>query len=265
MNLMLMDNLDDILAETVASFHPILATTPTSDVNDSLNENTTIIPSTTSTTVPTTIVSSKPIAPLLPAATRDAFGAGPTTLTEMGVVVATPVCVSPSPSVTRTVRSNTIVEIQTSTTKKSKKKRTINPICPGPAKKRSKAAPSKSVSKPAKDEEEDKAIQERKRQRNRDHARKSRQRKKSLTGSLQKSLEELKLENAKLREQIHAVIGKNKTDTIVQSRLATPTEKFIEQLKNPINTVVDSDALSFLQGLRQKMATISNKPTQIIA
>jgi len=113
-------------------------------------------------------------------------------------------------------------------------------------------------------DEEDEAIQEQRRQRNRDHARKSRLRKKSLTGSLQNSLEELKIENAKLREQIYAAIGKNKTETMVKASLASPTENFIAALKKPENRVLGAETLSSLQGLTAKISP-PNDPVQIVA
>jgi hypothetical protein len=116
----------------------------------------------------------------------------------------------------------------------------------------------------ARDSEDGEVIEEQRRQRNRDHARKSRLRKKSLTGSLQNSMEELKAENAKLREQIYAAVGRNKTDSMVEKTLATPTNKFVAGLKKPEHRVVDAETLSFLQGLRTKISP-STFPVQMVA
>jgi hypothetical protein len=95
--------------------------------------------------------------------------------------------------------------------------------------------------------------QEAKRERNRYHARRSRQRKQSITDSLKVSLEELKAENAKLREQIYAAIGQAKSDSLVEARLASPAKNFISAFKKPVNRVLDSKAVEFFQGLRKNI------------
>jgi single-stranded DNA-specific DHH superfamily exonuclease len=104
--------------------------------------------------------------------------------------------------------------------------------------------------------DEDK-VQKARRERNKTHAKRSRQRKKSLTGGLQQSLNELKEENVKLRGHIYAIIGQKKTDSMVDSmvdaRLASPTKNVIGALKKPENRVVDSSTQAFLQGLRKKI------------
>lgn len=97
----------------------------------------------------------------------------------------------------------------------------------------------------------DNEVHEQRRERNREHARKSRLRKKSLTEGLQQSMVELKEENSKLRERVHALIGEKQTEAIVQARLIAPTENFITALKN--NCVVDNEAKQFLQSLRKKL------------
>ena len=109
------------------------------------------------------------------------------------------------------------------------------------------------------DEEE---IQRARRARNREHARRSRQRKKDLTGVLQQSLQDLQEENAKLRSQIFAIIGQKKAESMITDRLAKPTERFVEALQRPENRVVDKETLSFLQGLRKKLP--KKKPARAI-
>ena len=103
-------------------------------------------------------------------------------------------------------------------------------------------------------------IQQARRERNREHAKRSRQRKKSLTGDLQEALKDLKEENAKLREQIHSIFGQKKTESLVSARLGSSTENFIQALKKPENRVVDSSTQQFLQRLRKTIPTHFNGP-----
>lgn len=97
-------------------------------------------------------------------------------------------------------------------------------------------------------------------ERNRVHAKKSRQRKKSITNTLEDSLEALKAENAKLRESIYQVIGKAKTDEILERRSLCAHSTFIESLKS--NRVVDKKTGTFLRGLRKKMQATKKKREQ---
>lgn len=90
------------------------------------------------------------------------------------------------------------------------------------------------------------------RQRNREHAKKSRMRKKVLTTCLEQSLEDLKAENAKLRSRIEAAFGSEETESMVQERQSVPAvDQFIANLKQPENRIVDDSTLKFLRGLRQ--------------
>ena len=76
------------------------------------------------------------------------------------------------------------------------------------------------------------------RERNRQHAKRSRLRKKNLTGDLQQSLKDLKEENAKLRSQLFEILGQKKTESLVQARMSNPAEQFVQNLKQPENRVV---------------------------
>jgi hypothetical protein len=88
-------------------------------------------------------------------------------------------------------------------------------------------------------------------ERNRQHAKRSRLRKKSLTHSLQESLEDLKQENQKLRNQIYQNFGQAETESMVKARTATPAERMIDALKNPANKVFTHPTVAFLQSLRK--------------
>lgn len=91
------------------------------------------------------------------------------------------------------------------------------------------------------------------RERNREHAKRSRQRKKAFTGNLQQSVEELKAENKKLREQVYALLGKAKVDSIIREKKAYADESFLAVVKNPKNRVLDSKTISFLKSLQKNL------------
>lgn len=142
-------------------------------------------------------------------------------------------------------------------------KRTISPTCEqnDPQRKKQRTKTTKKTATRAKTSPASKlestsslSSEEHTRLRNREHARKSRQRKKSLTIDLQQSLEELKVENAKLREFVERRIGQKTVKSMVASRLASPTDRFIQALKDPSNCVLDENTLSFMQGLRNDLA-----------
>ena len=92
---------------------------------------------------------------------------------------------------------------------------------------------------------------EERRQRNREHAKRSRQRKKSLTCTLQQSVDELRDENTKLREQICAMIGHDKVESILQARREKARNQFMGGLMQPSSRIVDNNTLIFLKGLRK--------------
>jgi hypothetical protein len=86
-------------------------------------------------------------------------------------------------------------------------------------------------------------------ERNREHAKRSRLRKKGITAQLQDSVIQLKEENEKLRNLIYAKIDKAKTDAMVNEKIISPTDKFLKALQKPSNRVIHHDTLSFLQSL----------------
>mmetsp|Transcript_3650 Transcript_3650/g.5784 ORF Transcript_3650/g.5784 Transcript_3650/m.5784 type:complete len:106 (+) Transcript_3650:1-318(+) len=101
---------------------------------------------------------------------------------------------------------------------------------------------------------------EMKRERNRLHAKKSRLRKKSLTSTLEETLESLKAENAKLRESIYKAMGRAQTEQLLQKRILDSHDRFIQSVGQ--NRVVDSKTGSFLRGLRRKAVAASKKRTR---
>jgi hypothetical protein len=70
-----------------------------------------------------------------------------------------------------------------------------------------------------------------------------------LTHSLQGSLEKLKKENQKLRNQIYKNFGPTETESMVKALTADPAERMIDALKNPANKVVAQPTVAFLQSL----------------
>lgn len=99
---------------------------------------------------------------------------------------------------------------------------------------------------------------EERRQRNREHAKRSRQRKKSLTCTLQQSLDDLKSENAKLRHQINAMIGADKADSILESRRNKARSQFMQGLQQPSNRILDDSTISFLKGLQKNIPSTAS-------
>jgi hypothetical protein len=92
--------------------------------------------------------------------------------------------------------------------------------------------------------------EEQRKERNRKHAKRSRQRKKCLNEDLQQSLITLKEENAKLREEIYTEVGnRKKVDSMVESKVSISTDQFIQELKGNKNLVVDDKTKSFLKML----------------
>lgn len=91
------------------------------------------------------------------------------------------------------------------------------------------------------------------RQRNRNHAKKSRQRKKALTVLLQESVEELKRENLKLREEVNAIIGHRKAEAIIAEKRERSRQQFLSALMDPKNRVLDTSGLAFMKNLRKNL------------
>jgi Basic region leucine zipper len=91
------------------------------------------------------------------------------------------------------------------------------------------------------------------RQRNRDHARSSRLRKRNLTEGLQHMITDLKKVNETLRTQAYVFQTKEEVDSILQARVSDGFEKFLTGLKQPENRVLDPETISFLESLRNDM------------
>mmetsp|Transcript_10170 Transcript_10170/g.24469 ORF Transcript_10170/g.24469 Transcript_10170/m.24469 type:complete len:487 (+) Transcript_10170:254-1714(+) len=112
-------------------------------------------------------------------------------------------------------------------------------------------------------------------ERNRVHAKASRQRRKSLTEDLHSQMQKLKEENEVLRKFILSRIEAKKAkqqqqstpqpsttrhelDEIVSMKRAEPTLMFLEQFKSdPRNRKVNAKQIRFLQGLRRHLPTVN--------
>ena len=92
------------------------------------------------------------------------------------------------------------------------------------------------------------------RERNRSHAKRSRERKKALTLELKHSLDSLNRENQLLREQLCATFGERPLETMMEEKKDQSLQGFIEALKDPANRVIDKSMLSFLRSLRENIA-----------
>ena len=77
--------------------------------------------------------------------------------------------------------------------------------------------------------------------RNREHAKRSRLRKKSLTKNLQQSANDLKNENERLRQALYTKFGREEIDSTVTYRVATPAERLIMTIQKPGNCTVDAN------------------------
>ena len=118
--------------------------------------------------------------------------------------------------------------------------------------------PSLSTARPSRERDEAELTEdqlEERRQRNREHAKRSRQRKKSLTCTLQQSLYDLKEENTKLREQIIEMVGSDKVDSLLESRRKREQGRFMAGLMQPSNRILDDGTISFLKGLQKNLSS----------
>mmetsp|Transcript_58987 Transcript_58987/g.144313 ORF Transcript_58987/g.144313 Transcript_58987/m.144313 type:complete len:426 (+) Transcript_58987:212-1489(+) len=97
------------------------------------------------------------------------------------------------------------------------------------------------------------------RERNRVHAKKSRQRKKCLTTELKLSLDILREENEKIRQFIYSRIGEEQTEEILSKRRLESHRNFISSLKSDKNRVVDSKTATYLRGLRRNVLNLNKK------
>ena len=100
------------------------------------------------------------------------------------------------------------------------------------------------------------------RQRNRAHAKRSRQRKKSFTESLEKAARNLRRENELLRQHLVASIGVEKLEATMADKKTRSYEHFISSIQKPKNHVVDHATVMFLQSLQQKNKSDSKKDNE---
>eukprot|EP00980_Cylindrotheca_fusiformis_P005158 scaffold1092_cov87-Cylindrotheca_fusiformis.AAC.3 len=107
-------------------------------------------------------------------------------------------------------------------------------------------------------------LEEQRKERNRKHAKKSRQRKKSLTEDLQQSLKELKEENSRLREEIYSELGnRQEVDSLVQSKVSISAERFIQELRGSKNRIVNNETRTFLQNLSKNAMKCANEFSRV--
>ncbi len=99
---------------------------------------------------------------------------------------------------------------------------------------------------------------EERRQRNREHAKRSRLRKKSLTCTLQQSLDDLKAENVNLRQQINAMIGTDKVDSILEKRRQVARARFMNGLKQASTRILDDGTMTFLKSLQKNIPSTAS-------
>lgn len=89
------------------------------------------------------------------------------------------------------------------------------------------------------------------REKNREHAKKSRSKKKDLTKQLEETVLMLKRENQRLKDFVNGKIASTEADTekMIKDRIVTPTDRFIDGLKKPSNRILSNSAISYLNSL----------------
>lgn len=94
------------------------------------------------------------------------------------------------------------------------------------------------------------------RERNREHAKRSRVKKKEFTKQLEETANILKAENEKLREFLYRNLDTNKaeTDKLINDKVMIPTNRFILALKEPSNRVLSDGTADYISSLREKMS-----------
>ena len=88
-------------------------------------------------------------------------------------------------------------------------------------------------------------------ERNRHHAKRSRQRKRDYMNQLEEAVNEMRKENERLFDMLGMDSRKAKVDMAREEehKKAVATEKFIAGLKQPRNRVLDNTTLAFLREL----------------
>jgi DNA relaxase NicK len=89
------------------------------------------------------------------------------------------------------------------------------------------------------------------RERNREHAKRSRSKKKDLTKSLEETVAMLREETKKMKDFVSQKLltSQEDTDKMIKERIVTPSDRFIAALKSPSNSVLSKSAISYLQSL----------------
>ncbi|CAJ1955707.1 unnamed protein product [Cylindrotheca closterium] len=91
------------------------------------------------------------------------------------------------------------------------------------------------------------------RNRNREHAKRSRQRKKAFTDDLTSTLEALREDTEKLRQELYSALGKEEVESILEEQKQKRQDDFLAAVKDPKNRVLDASAMKFLKGLSKKL------------
>jgi PAS domain S-box-containing protein len=124
------------------------------------------------------------------------------------------------------------------------------PVAPQPAqKKRSRSTSSAASARSAERKMSEQQKVER-RERNREHAKRSRIRKKFLLESLQQSVSLLKEENDKLRNSIRSHLGTKEADELLQKQLDSGEVGLIASSSGDANKVLDDPDFSFIKALQ---------------
>ncbi|KAG7343533.1 bZIP basic region leucine zipper domain containing protein [Nitzschia inconspicua] len=98
-----------------------------------------------------------------------------------------------------------------------------------------------------------------KKERNRMHAKASRQRRKELMGELQQSLQSLQEENQTLLRFLSNKWGGRTTQQALMKEQAKPAERLIEQLKQPNARILNTKTIRFLQDLRKELPPLQER------
>ena len=97
------------------------------------------------------------------------------------------------------------------------------------------------------------------RKRNRENAKRSRQRKKVLTTTLQQSILQLKVENKKLRNHLSLKLGKSQTNELLHKKLGkcpamSREAQFAGYIKHLSSRPLDVGTQEFLERLRRSVS-----------
>jgi len=72
-------------------------------------------------------------------------------------------------------------------------------------------------------------------------------------------VEQLKEDNKQLREKIYAAIGKSKVEALLLDKRAQSLERFVTDLKNPKNRILDDSSMSVLKSLKKNLPSHVNR------